>query len=287
MRRKARLGIALGGGGARGLAHLGVLLALEREGIEIDAIAGTSMGAVIGAARAIGADLHKLRLLFNLLDINQLLQVTDSTVRELQRILGRSMIEYVRGPAWEEGAIPHDLARLNELLSLLTANKGFEDALIPFAVVAADVRTGERVVITEGKLSAAITASAAVPGVFSPVPSGARYLVDGGVVDKIPVDAVLELGADRVIAVDTGPPLERRISTCLDALLQAQRVTSHHLTRLQLERARARLAGRLLVIRPDVSSINIFDFARSEEAIRAGFAAVSADIEKIRRLCAG
>ena len=285
MERKRRLGIALGGGGARGLAHLGVLIALEEAKIEIDAIAGTSMGAVIGAAKAIGADLEKLRTLLNLIDLNQLLQVTDSTLRELQRIIGRSMMEYVRGSSWkEEGAIPHDIARLNELFSLLTANKGFADAVIPFAAVAADPKTGERVVLREGELSRAITASAAVPGVFSPVAADGRYLVDGGIVEKIPVEAAIELGADAVIAVDTGAPLDREITTCLDALLQAQRVTSHHLNRLQLERARERLSGRLLVLRPEVGSIKMFDFGRSEEAIQAGFDAANADLERIRAL---
>jgi len=286
LRRRKRLGLALGGGGARGLAHLGVLIALEEEGIGIEALAGTSMGAVIGAAKAIGADLERLRVLLSLIDINQLLQVTDSTIRELQRILGRSMMEYVRGSTWkEEGARPHDLARLNELFSLLTANKSFADTVIPFAAVAADVRTGERIVLREGRLADALTASAAVPGIFSPVISDGRYLVDGGIVDKIPVDAVIEMGAEAVIAVDTGAPLDRRISTCLDALLQAQRVTSHHLSRLQLERAHARLDGRLLVLRPDVETIKMFDFNRGEEAVRAGIEAVHASLERIRAFC--
>jgi len=285
LRSKIRLGLALGGGGARGLAHLGVLIALEEAKIEVDAIAGTSMGAVIGAARAIGADLKKLRALLNLIDLNQLLQVTDSTLHELQRIIGRSMMEYVRGSSWkEEGAIPHDIARLNELFSLLTANKGFADAAIPFAAVSADVKTGERIVIREGKLAAAIAASAAVPGVFSPVVSDGRYLVDGGIVEKIPVETAIELGADAVLAVDTGAPLDREISTCLDALLQAQRVTSHHLNRLQLERAAERLGGRLLVLRPEVGSIKMFDFGRSEEAIQAGFDAATAALKRIRAL---
>jgi len=209
LRAKRRVGLALGGGGARGLAHLGVLIALEKANIKIDAIAGTSMGAVIGAAKAIGADLEKLRILLNLIDLNQLLQVTDSTLRELQRIIGRSMMEYVRGSTWrEEGATPHDLARLNELFSLLTANKGFTDALIPFAAVAADVKTGERVVLSEGKLSRAITASTAVPGVFSPVLCDGRYLVDGGIVDKIPIEPVIELGADTVSAARHFSPLK-------------------------------------------------------------------------------
>jgi len=280
-----RLGLALGGGGARGLAHLGVLLALDAARIDVSMIAGTSMGAAMGAAKAIGANLPLLRRVLELLDLNGLLQVTDSTLREVQRILGRSVIEYVRGSAWREGdAMPHDVARLHELFSLLTAGKRFDDTLIPFAVVAADVETGERVVLREGKLATAITASTAIPGIFSPVASGGRYLIDGGILEKLPVATVLELGAEAVLAVDTGAPLDRDVATCLDAILQSQRTTSQHLTRLQLEHARSRLGDRLLVLRPDVGWIRVFDFNHAEEAIQAGEEVVLTHLDAIRGL---
>jgi NTE family protein len=282
-----RLGLTLGGGGARGLAHLGVLIALEEADIPVGAIAGTSMGAAMGAAMAIGADLRKLRTLLGMLDLSEILQVTDSTVRELQKIIGRSVVEYVRGSAWrEEDARPQDLARLCELFSLLTARKTFADTRIPFAVVAADLETGERVVLREGRLSDAIAASTAVPGVFSPFAHEGRYLIDGGVVDKLPVDAVIDLGAEAVLAVDTGAPLTREIATCLDALLQAQRATSYHLTSEQLERARTRLGERLLVLRPDVGWIRMFAFDHAEDAIEAGAETARAHLDRIRALLA-
>ncbi|MGB2983058.1 MAG: patatin-like phospholipase family protein [Candidatus Bipolaricaulia bacterium] len=280
-----RLGLALGGGGARGLAHLGVLIALQEAGVPIEAIAGTSMGAVMGATRAIGADLKKIRTVLGCLNLNEILQVTDSTLRELQKIIGRSVVEYVRGSAWrQEEARPHDLARLRELFSLLTARKSFADAQIPFAVVATDLETGERVVLREGRLAEAVTASTAVPGVFSPVARDGRFLIDGGVVDKLPIDVVVEMGANVVLAVDTGAPLSREIATCLDALLQSQRATSHHLTRVQLERSSERLDGRLLVLRPDVGWIKMFGFEHSEEAIEVGANEVRAHLDQIRAL---
>ncbi|MFC2077531.1 patatin-like phospholipase family protein [Candidatus Bipolaricaulota bacterium] len=280
-----QLGLALGGGGARGLAHLGVLIALEEAGLPIAAIAGTSMGAAMGAAKAIGADLKKIRILLSCIDLNEILQVSDSMLRELQKILGRSVVEYVRGSAWrEEDARPHDLARLRELFSLLTARKSFEETKIPFAVVAADVETGERVVLREGSLADAVTASTAVPGVFSPVAHGGRFLIDGGVVEKLPIDVVVELGADVVVAVDTGAPLSREITTCLDALLQTQRATSHHLTRMQLARAGERLDGRLIVLRPDVGWIRMFGFEHAEDAIEAGASEARAHLAEIRAL---
>ena len=280
-----RLGFALGGGGARGLAHLGALIALEEAGIEPAAIAGTSMGAAMGSAKAIGADLHKVRLILGSIDLNDILQVSDSTVRELQKIIGRSVVEYVRGAAWgEEDARPHDLRRLCELFRLLTARKTFAETEIPFAVVAADVETGERVVLRDGLLADAITASTSVPGVFSPVAHQGRVLMDGGVVEKLPIDVVAEMGADAVIAVDTGAPLSREISTCLDALLQSQRATSHHLTQLQVERAKEQLEGRIVVISPDVGWIRMFGFEHADEAIEAGAEAIRTHLDEIQSL---
>ncbi|MCK5246064.1 patatin-like phospholipase family protein, partial [Candidatus Bipolaricaulota bacterium] len=160
-----RLGLALGGGGARGLAHLGVLIALEEANIPISMIAGTSMGSVMGAAKAVGADLQLIAKVLESVDLNDMLQVSDSTVREVQKIVGRSMVEYVRGSAWkEEDSKPHDLRRLRELFRLLTANKAFSDAEIPYAAVAANLETGERVVLREGLLCDAVVASTSVPG---------------------------------------------------------------------------------------------------------------------------
>jgi len=280
-----KLGLALGGGGARGIAHLGVLIALDEAGIPVSMIAGTSMGAAMGATKAVGADLKMVRGVLEMIDLNDLLQVTDSTLREVQKIVGRSVMEYVRGSPWrEEGATPHDLARLRELFSLLTANKRFEETRIPFAAVAADLETGERVVLQRGRIADAVTASTSVPGVFSPVAMDGRYLIDGGIIEKLPVDVVLEMGAEAILAVDTGAPLDREIETCLDAILQSQRATSQYLTGLQLTRAEERLGKRLLVLRPDVGWIKMFGFEHTQEAIQAGEEVVRAHLDDVRRM---
>ena len=248
-------------------------------------IAGASMGAAMGATKAIGADLRIVRRVLETIDLNELLQITDSTLRELQKIIGRSVMEYVRGSPWrEEGAAPHDLARLCELFSLLTANKRFEDASVPFAAVAADLETGERVVLRHGKLAPAITASTAIPGVFSPVALDGRYLIDGGILEKLPVETAIEMGAEAVLAIDTGAPLDRKIETCLDAVLQSQRATSQYLTSLQLARARERLGERLLVLRPDVGWIRMFGFEHTKAAIQAGEEAVRTHLDDLRRI---
>ncbi|MFC2095480.1 patatin-like phospholipase family protein [Candidatus Bipolaricaulota bacterium] len=280
-----RLGLALGGGGARGLAHLGVLIGLEEAGIPVSLIAGTSMGAVMGAAKSVSADLPLIAQVLESLDLNAMLQVSDSTARELQKIIGRSMVEYVRGSAWRgENSQPHDLARLRELFRLLTAGKSFDDTDIPFAAVATDLETGDRVVLREGLLYEAVVASTAVPGVFSPVACDGQYLIDGGVVDKLPVDVVIDMGAEAVIAIDTGAPLDREITSCLDALLQTQRVTSNQLTNLQLLAAAERLDSHLIVIQPKVGWIRMFAFEHTQDAIQAGREAVITHLDAIREL---
>jgi NTE family protein len=244
------------------------------------------MGAAMGAAQAIGTDLKKLKRLLSSLNLNELLQISDSTMREVQRAIGRGMIEYIRGANWRnEGTPPEDLARMYELFSLLTANKSFSEVKIPFAVVATDLETGERVVLREGKLWQAVTASAAVPGLFSPVSYKGRYLIDGGVVDKVPADVVISMGADTVIAVDTGAPLTRQLNTSFDVLFQSERIASQQLTTLQLEQAHAQLDGRLLLLQPDVGWITMFAFEHLSNAVEAGREEALAHMAEIAELC--
>ncbi len=287
MHKRKKIGLALGGGGARGFAHLGILMALEEHGIPIDIITGTSMGAAVGAVKALGMDLHKLYLLLSNLDLNEMLGVSESTTREIQRAIGRGVVEYVRGVDLEETtSLPERLARMYELFSLLTAKKEFSDTEIPFAVVAADLTTGERVLLNEGPIYRAVAASAAVPGIFPPVRIGNRYLVDGGIIDKIPTDAAIEMGAEVVIAVDAGSPLtEKRTRTSIDVMFQSQRITSQALTELQLKESKERLNGRLVLLKPQVSMITMLTFSKLDQAVKAGKEETLARLSEIRELC--
>lgn len=253
--------------------------------MRVDVIAGTSLGAAVGAVRALGMDLGFLRKVIESLDLNSLLQVSNSTMREVQRAIGRGMIEYLRGPAWRspEREVP-STARMRELFALLTAQRDFSDTIIPFAAVSADLETGERVVLQSGKLCDAIAASAAVPGIFPPVLCQNRYLIDGGIIDKIPVDVAIDLGADAVLAVDTGAPLTRRVETSFDALFQSERITSRRLTALQLDKASDRIGGRLLLLRPAVGWMTMFAFEHVPFAVRAGVEAARADISRVRQI---
>lgn len=283
-----KIGLALGGGGARGFAHLGVLMALEENDIPIDIITGTSMGAAMGAIKALGLNLRKMERLLASLDLNDLLQVSDSTLREMERGIGRGMMEYLRGSSWREpGYIPERLARMFRLFYLLSANKGFSEIVVPFAVVAAELESGARVVLNEGKIYKAVTASAAIPGVFYPVRHEGRYLIDGGVIDKIPADVAVELGAGIVIAVDTSSPLEKRVENSLYVLLQAQRIPSAELTELQLDRVRKQVNGRFILLRPDLEGIGMLAFNHLGEAVQAGRGEALARMDEIKALCSG
>ena len=181
---KSRIGLALGSGGARGSAHTGVLKVLEAEGIPISVVAGSSIGSLVGAAMAAGISVE---------------EVESEWLATGARRVFRSFL-----PTFPRAG----LSSGNELQKLLTQLLGevvIEDLDIPYAAVACDIDTGEPVVMTEGSLVDAVRASTAIPGIFHPVRSGNRFLVDGGLVDPVPIGACRNLGADFVIAVDITP----------------------------------------------------------------------------------
>jgi NTE family protein len=182
-RKPKRLGLALGGGAVRGAAHIGVLQVLEREGIVPDVVVGTSVGAAVGAAYAAGIPTAEISRLFH-------------TARwyRLARLAWRNRLSLL------------DTEPLEALIQSSIGISTFEELPRRFAAVACDILTGERVVIETGLLAPAVCASAAIPGLFPPVELDDRLLIDGGVVDNLPVDVARELGADYVIAVDLFPP---------------------------------------------------------------------------------
>lgn len=261
--------MALGGGGARGFAHFGVLLHLAEAGVRPEYVAGTSMGAVVGAAYAVGQDLPNLLRVLEHLDLSRIFGVPESYERVLGQTIVDSLWERLRQRAWWEEGSPR-LSQLLEVLKLLTKGTWFEDLEIPFVTVAADLSTGEEVRITEGAVHHGVAASAAVPGVFGPVQWRKRYLVDGGLVNNLPVDAVVELGARTVLAVDVGAPLGPLPKTLVGVALRSQEITARELVRVKLEAARGKLGPRLVVIHPDVDTIGLLEFDRIEEAVDAG-----------------
>jgi NTE family protein len=179
------IGLALGSGGARGAAHTGVLKVLQREGIPISVVAGSSIGALVGAAFAAGVPIE---------DVEKEWLATDVQRRILLGFL----------PVFPRAGLSSG-AELKRMLAELLGDIDIQDLPIPYAAVACDIDTGDTVVLREGSLVDAVRASTAIPGLFRPVRRGDRFLVDGGLVDPVPVGACRALGADVVIAVDIAP----------------------------------------------------------------------------------
>ncbi|MBU4509868.1 patatin-like phospholipase family protein, partial [bacterium] len=176
-----KIGLALGGGSARGFAHIGVIQVLQAYGIPIDIIAGTSIGSLVGSLYAAGDSIENMEKAVLLLNKRKMLSLMDFTIPRSGLIRGNK-IE-------------------NMLIDWGLEDKTFDELNIPFAAVATDIESGERVILHQGKVADAVRASISIPGIFIPVKYDDRYLVDGGVVDPVPVDLAKKMGADIVIAV--------------------------------------------------------------------------------------
>jgi len=188
MAAKRKLGIALGGGSARGWAHIGVLRALEQEGIRPDYVAGCSMGAMVGAAFAAG-NIEKLETWALSLDWKRIVRLLDVGLQG-GLIKGERLLEFFHGQFVE---------------------CQFDELAIPFATLATDLATGREIWLREGKVSDAVRASCTVPGLFAPVMREGRYLIDGSVVNPVPVSLCRAMGADIVIAVSLSSQVSGRV----------------------------------------------------------------------------
>jgi len=204
------------------------------------------------------------------LDVNKLLGIPDTTLRGLESLAGKTASEYLFKKADWRTYEPERLTQLYEFLKLFTGERTFEDLSVPLSVIACDIDTGEEVVLRSGRLYRAIAASMSFPGIHPPIQYGGRFLVDGGLVNKIPVDAAVAMGAQIVIAVDVGASLNSRVMTSLDVLVQSQAITSRELARLKLEIMRSRLGDNLIVIRPVVDRIRMFQLRQLDLPIREG-----------------
>ncbi len=182
--------MALSSGAARGLAHVGVLAALEKHDIPIDLVAGTSIGAIIGAAYAAGKDINEIKRAVSGLNRRQMLSLADFTIPTKGFIKGK---------------------RITGWLKSVIGDVNFKDLKIPFACVATDIITGGEVIMKQGSVVTAVRASASMPVIFTPTRLGGRYLVDGGLVAPIPVRLLREMGAELVIAVSVVPYLGDRL----------------------------------------------------------------------------
>ncbi|MBD9398583.1 patatin-like phospholipase family protein [Pseudomonas sp. PDM11] len=280
-----RVGLVLSGGAARGLAHIGVIKALEEQGVRIDAIAGTSMGAVIGGLYASGYSVDELEQVALTMDWREVLSDdpprTDVPFRRKQD--DRDFLIKQRLSFRDDGSLGlplgviqgQNLALLLERLLVRSSDvRDFDRLPIPFRAVATDIANDEKVVFRSGHLPQVIRASMSIPAVFAPVELDGRLLVDGGMVDNIPVDVARDMGVDRVIVVDIGTPLKPRkeLLTVVDVLNQSTTM----MTRRNSEQQLATLRDSDVLVQPNMTGFEVTDFGRSEELIEAGYQAAKA-----------
>ena len=265
-----KLGLAHSGGAARGLAHVGVIEVLEREGIEIDMVAGTSMGAIIGAAYARGLSAAEIKTAALDLGWRKLAPLVDLNPLQTSGLIGAR--------------------RIRKKLESIIGDLDFSELKIPFACVATDIISGEAVVFTKGPVLDAVLASMALPLVFKVPRLGRRYLVDGGISDPLPVAPLKSLGADKVIAVNVlknlgislvhrnhRHPLPKHPPNFLQVANQVIYIASAHLAAAGMKEAD-------VAIEPDMTGIHLADFGLAQEAIHRGEMAAVDAMPAIRKM---
>ncbi len=258
--KRKKIGLALGGGGARGLAHVGVIRALERAGIQVDYIAGTSMGALVGGLYAATKDLDLLEDIFRTLRHKDIFPIT--------RLLSR-----------------HDglLFRNHEIADAIESefkNKNIEHCEIPFAAVATDVQNGDAIIMKEGSLTTAVRASIALPVMFQPVEREKKLLMDGGFSNPVPADIVRAMGAEYVIAVDVTSQWVN-IADQVVNWRNIYSVISNALSAVEYQISRQILKEADVVIRPPVLNYDWLAFDRAEDLIASGEAEARQHLTKI------
>lgn len=249
---KLRIGIALGGGAAKGFAHIGVIKMLEANGFKLDVVSGTSAGSVVGALYASGMDAFQMQ--------EHAVALDEARIRDVTLFNGG----LVRGQ------------KLQDYVNEMIGNRAFDKMKKPFAVVSTQLETGERTVFVRGNVGQAVRASCSIPGVFEPVKIGNVHYVDGGVVSPVPVDAARQLGADFVIAVDISTRITGKTpESLLGVVNQSITIMGQKLGEQEISRAD-------VVIRPKVNDIGPADFEQRARAIVEGEKAALAALPQIR-----
>jgi NTE family protein len=276
------IGLALGGGGARGGAHVGVIRALEELNVPVDYIAGTSMGSIVGGMMAVGMSSGEMKEIITGIDWIELFK--DDTEREdlpyqRKRDDDLGLFGPKLGIGEDSSLLPQGFIAGQKILVLFESvttsrvqPRNFDELPIPFRAVAADIATGDPVVINHSDLALAMRASMSVPAVFNPVPYGDHLLVDGGIANNLPVDVVRDMGADIVIAINVGSPL---LET--DKLTNALAITSQLSTIMvqkNTQRQIATLTASDVLITPQLGDeIGAGDFSEMGTAAEIGYAA--------------
>jgi len=255
-KREPKIALVLGGGSAKGFAHVGVIRILEQEKIPIHMIVGTSVGSLIGGIYASNPDSFQLEWTAFKIEKND--------------ILDFSLIYSKLGPA--QGV------RLERFVEQTVKAKRIEDTKIPFYPIATDLNTGETVILEKGSLAKAIRASSAIPGIFVPVTFGNRMLVDGGVTNNIACDVARSKGADIVIAVNILKDIkDYRIDSLIDIIAQSINIAMHEANKAKLQYAD-------VIIEPDTKGVSMFDFTQKKMLVEEGIKATRKAIPRIKEL---
>lgn len=278
------VGVALGGGSARGMAHAGVLLWLEEHRIPVDRIAGNSTGAMMGAAYATGMSAEELKTLLRTADWDTILRADIPYAQRSYRRKEDDRDHAVRieaglshGFRLQSGLNPgHHLGLLiSRTLLPYSGVPTFDDLPIPFRCVATDLEKGEIVVFDRGPIAPAVRASMSLPGTYDPVRLDGRLFADGGVLNNVPVDVARDMGAEVVIAVRVGPKAQDEVPETIAG------VANRAITVMMQSLERPRLRRASVVIVPNLDGLTASDFRRSDEFAARGYQAAEAQKEKL------
>jgi NTE family protein len=247
-----RVGLALGGGAARGFAHIGVIQVLEEQGIKVDLVAGTSAGSLVAALYASGLSGREMAVLAEGMDEGA---ITDWAFPTRGLIRGDALARYVREK---------------------TGGKQIEQMKLPLGIVATDLSDGSGILFRRGDTGAAVRASSSVPAVFQPVKIGSREYVDGGLVAPVPVRFARQMGAELVIAVDiSSPPEAKPGGDAIRMLLQTFSIMGRSINNFELSEAD-------VVLRPKLDGVGSADFSARKQSVQAGRDAAMAMLPQIR-----
>jgi len=288
--KRPKIGLVLGGGGARGAAHVGVLKVLEANHVPIDFIAGTSMGSIVGGLYAAGYSPEEIEKLFKEIDWNEMLsdRPTEDVLpfrnkEDFQKLFNLELGIKNGKIVFPRGMIAGQ--KLDFMLSKLTIHTvdiaNFDELRIPFRAVATDVVTGKMVVFDKGNLAEAIRASMSVPGAFPPVKIGEKLLVDGFVVKNVPVEIAKEWGVDIIIAVDVGVKLmkESELKNLIDITGQMFNI----LAQKNVDESLKLLTDKDILIEPELQGIGQGDFTKTPEAAKRGEKTALNYVEQMKR----
>jgi NTE family protein len=258
-KKPSKIGIALSGGGARGLAHIGVLEVLENEGIQISAVSGTSMGSVIGGLYCSG------------IQISEILKFMETNVWK----------RYVISSAMTIPNLPYlNSLSADRILNRFFSEKTFNDCKKPFCAVAVDIVSRKKVFITHGKLKEAIKASIAIPGIFEPFVKDGLVLVDGGVIEPLPIDAIRGMDVDFIIGVALNNIDRKEIPTAktsiiglidLSLSIMEREIENHHFSKADV------------ILQPKTGNYGLFEFGKALEIIEAGRTETKKKLTEIKK----